>query len=787
VSPLNKKLWRDLWRVKGQAVAIGLVIALGVMMLVMMSGLFTTLNETRKAYYERYRLADIFAPSVRAPKHVLSDLGQIPGVQAVEGRISGSAMLDLPDVDLPLRARALSLPAFATPRLNALYLSAGRWLDPDRSAEILLLKGFADARGLAPGDHLLATMNGGKRRFLIVGIVQGPEFLYTTPPGEIMPDDARSAVIWLNESALAAAFDLNGAFNEALFSLGRNADEVAVINAIDRLLKPYGGIGAYGVADQMSNRFVSEEISGLQASAIGVPPIFLAIAAFLLYIVITRMVQSEREQIGLLKAFGYYDIEVALHYFKLVLVITIGGAAVGSLLGVIAGQSLASYYQVYFKFPFLIFQLDPNSFVTGFLVSVLAASAGGVFVLRRVFALTPAVAMHPPAPPDYSRSASFGPRIRSLLDQPTRMILRRVMRQPGRMGGAILGVATGMALSAAMISVLMAFDRTLDLNFAVIDRSHATLSFTSPLSDTVLYDLGRIKGVEEVEPIRGVPVLLRNGLHTYRGSITGMRANPRLNRALDKNEQPITLPARGIILAQPLADILQIGPGETLIAEVQEGRRPNLNIPVVGIAQTLLGSPTYMEISALNRALREPNRISGAFLRFDAGEQEAISARLKAMPTVAGVSLKADSRAALERAMNQGAGATRFVMAAIAAIITFGIVYNTARIAFAESARDLASLRVIGFTKAEAAYILLGEIGVVTLLALPLGALLGYYLSFAISSGFSTDIYQIPVVFAPSGYGIAALAVLAASLVSGWLVKRDVDRLDLISVLKTRE
>lgn len=778
---------RDLWRVKGQAVAIGVVIALGVMMLVMMSGLFTTLNETRKAYYERYRLADIFAPAVRAPKQLLSDLGKISGVQAVEGRVTGTAMIDLDDADLPLRARALSLPEFDTPRLNALYLTLGRLLDPDHSEEILLLKGFADARGLTPGDHISATMNGGKRSFLIVGIVQGPEFLYTTPPGEIMPDDARSAVIWLNESALAAAFDLKGAFNEALFSLNRNADKAAIMDAIDRLLDPYGGVGAYGVEDQMSNRFVSEEISGLQASAVGVPPIFLAIAAFLLYIVITRMVQSEREQIGLLKAFGYYDLEVALHYFKLILVITIGGATLGSVLGILAGQSLASYYQNYFKFPFLIFQLDPSSFIIGLLASVLAASLGGVLVLRRVFSLTPAVAMHPPAPADYSRSLSFGPIIKAILDQPTRMVLRRIMRQPGRMGGAIIGVATGMALSVSMISVLVAFDLTLDLNFTVIDRSDATVSFAAPLSNSVIYNLARIKGIEVVEPVRTVPVLLRNGLRTYRGAITGMQANPRLNRALDNTQVPIILPPRGIVLAKSLADILQVKPGDTIVAEVNEGRRPIMHIPVASIAQALLGSPTYMEISALNRALREPNRITGAYLRIDTAEKENISARLKAMPTVAGVSLKADSRAALEKAMNQGAGATRFVMAAIAAIITFGIVYNTARIAFAESARDLASLRVIGFTKAEAAYVLLGEIAVVTLVALPVGGLLGYYLTFAISSGFSTDIYQIPVVFAPAGYGVAALAVLFASLVSGWLVKRDVDRLDLISVLKTRE
>jgi len=787
VSPLNKKLLRDLWRIKGQALAIGVVIALGVMLLVMMSGLVTTLDETRKAYYERYRLADIFAPAVRAPKNLADQLAQIPGVQAVEGRVTGGALIELPGVDLPLRAQVISLPDFGQPRLNALYLTSGRLVNSDQSDEILLLEGFAKARQLAPGDRLTATMNGTKRSFLIVGVVQSPEYLYAAVPGEMVPDDRRFAVIWMSESALGAALDMQGAFNEALLDMGRGANLDVILAAVDRILEPYGGLGAYGLEDQMSNRFVVQEISGLEASAVAVPPVFLAIAAFLLYIVVMRLVQAQREQIGLLKAFGYYDLEVALHYFKLVLVISVGGAVLGSVLGIASGQSMAVFYQNYFKFPFIVFRLDPASFVAGFAVSVLAASAGGLLVLRSVFSLAPAVAMRPPAPADFSQMGRFGPITRAILDQPSRMVLRRVMRQPVRMGGAMIGIATGMALSVAMIGMLIAFNVTIDLTFSVVDRSDTALSFVAPLSSNSIFELQRIDGVQMVEPVRIVPVLLRKGLNSYRGAITGLVAAPRLKRALDLNQAPIRLPERGIVLAKPLAEILGVVPGDTIIAEVREGRRPVLDIEVAAIAQTLLGAPAYMEIGALNRALGEQNRVSGAYLRVDGERQKQISNYLKNMPAVAGVTMKASSREALEKMMDEGSGAIRYVMAAIAAIITFGIVYNTTRIAFAESARDLASLRVIGFTRGEAAFVLLGEIGLITLAALPVGAVMGYYLSFVISDAFSTEIYQLPNVFAPEGYGAAALAVLLASLVSGWFVKRDVDRLELVSALKTKE
>ena len=787
VAPLDRKLLRDLSRIKGQAIAIGLVISLGVMMLVMMQGLVNTLDETRRAYYERYRLAEVFAPVKRSPERILGKLAAIPNVAAVEGRVTGDALIDLPDVDIPLRAQAVSLPDFGSPRLNAVYLASGRMLNSEHVDEILLLKGFANARNLVPGDALYATMNGARRRFQIVGIAESPEFLYTTAPGELAPDDGRFAVIWMSKAALSAAYDMDGAFNEALLSLGPDAHLPAVLNAVDRMLDSYGGLGAYGLEDHSSNRFISEEISGLRASATGVPPVFMAVAAFLLYIVVSRIVQSEREQIGLLKAFGYTSREVGLHYLKLVLIIAIGGAIAGSIMGIAAGRSLAAFYQNFFKFPFIVFQIEPSAFAIGLLVSTGTAVLGGLLVLRSVFALTPAVAMRPPAPADYSRAKGFSNWMKNRLDQPSRMVLRRVYRQWGRMAGAVVGIATGMSLSVAMISVMAGFDQTLDLTFTVLDRSDATVIFINPMSSKTVFDLQHVEGVTFVEPFRSVPVVFRNGRYDYRGAISGLVENPQLSRALDGKKKPIALRKNGIVLSKPIAKILHIAPGDMLTVEVREGRRPTVQIPVSGISETLLGSPTYMDIESLNRILKEPGRVSGAYLSLDKSQSESVYTAIKNMPAVAGISLKQDSLEAFQRLMDTGAGATRYIMVLIAAVITFGIVYNTARIAYAERERDLASLRVIGFTKSEAAFVLLGELAVVTFAALPLGALLGYYLSIAIAEGFSTDIYQIPAEYSPANFGAAGIAVIVAAIASGWLVKRDSDRVDLVSALKSKE
>ncbi|MDQ2090106.1 ABC transporter permease [Marimonas arenosa] len=787
MSPLDRKLFRDLARMKGQAAAIAAVIGLGVLMQVMMGGLVNTLDETRKAYYDRYRLAEVFAPVTRAPNRMIERIAQIEGVAAVEARVTGSALIDLEKDELPVRAMAISLPDSGSPRLNDFYLSSGRAPSPGHGDEVMILEGFAKARGLGPGDMLVATMNGAKRQFRIVGLAQSPEFLYTTAPGEIVPDDARFAVIWMRRAALAAAYDMKGGFNEALVALNRGANSASVEDALDLLLDEYGGTGAYGVALHGSNRFVSEEIRGLRISATVVPPIFLAVAAFLLYIVISRMVQAEREEIGLLKAFGYSSVEVSLHYLKFVLLIAVLGAAAGSVGGIAAGRGMALFYQLYFKFPFLVFDLDNRSFVTGFLVSILAASAGSLFVLSRVFALTPAVAMRPPAPADYSASGEFSPFWKRVLDQPTRMVLRRVSRHPGRIGGSVIGVGTGMALSVATLTMMEGFEVTMDLTFSVIDRSDMAVSFVVPLSENAALSLARQPGVRHVEPVRVVPAIFRNGLYSYNGALEGRVQNPLLNRVVDRQHRPIEMREDGLILGRALADILHIQPGDSVTVEVREGRRPVLQIPVIGIAQTLLGAPVFMEIEALNRALKEPGRISGAYLTLEAGEAEHVIEAVKDMPAVAGVSQKDDAYQALTKLMNEGPGFTRYIMTIVAAIITFGIIYNAARIALAERTRDLASLRVMGFTRGEAAFVLLGELAIVTVLALPLGVGLGYWLTYLIVEGFSTDIYQIPVVFSPSSQGVAVLAVVLASVLSGWLVKRDIDRTDLIEALKTRD
>lgn len=786
MSMLNRKLLRDLWRVKGQALAIVLVIGAGIALLVMSRGMMASLDTTMKTYYARYSFADIFAPAKRAPIHLLQDIRAIGGVSAVDGRIVSGGLVDLPGEPAPISARFVSLDTGAARRVNDISLSRGAFPSPARREEALLLEPFAAAHGLAPGDEIAVTMRGARRVFRISGTANSPEFIYAIPPGDFASDPARFAVLWIDRAAMEAAFDLEGAFNEAVLTLSRGADENSVLASLDRILAPYGSTGAYARADQISNKYLTEELKQLGVMDSVMTPLFLLVSAFLLNVVMTRLVQTERTQIGLMKAFGFSNATIALHYLTFALAIAALGTLAGWIGGLQLGRMITEIYQKYFYFPFLIFIPEYRTLGAALFASGATAVLGGLIAVAQAARLTPAIAMRPPAPPKYRRGRLLGAGIFAV-DQPTRMFLRRIIRQPLRAGLTVLGIGAAMGLAVMMRFNESAVDYMLEASFNVIDRSDVLVLFAEPLSGTAIHEFRKIEGVSYAEPMRSTSVLFIHDGKERLGALTGLVESPALNRALDANLDEVTTHGDGIILAQQFADILGISVGDTLTVEVREGRRPTLEVPVAGFIEALIGTPAYMRKEALDAALREPDRISGALLKIDDNRREEIYATLKDMPMAAGVSLRREAYRNFKKLLDEGPGTFRAIMMAISIIIAVGVVYNNARIAFIERERDLATLRILGFTKIETGYVLLGELAALTILALPVGAAIGYLLWRYVAIAMSTDLYVIPIVMEPSGFGYAAIIVLVAAIAAGALVQRDIHRFDLVPVLKSRE
>ncbi|MEM7022984.1 MAG: ABC transporter permease [Pseudomonadota bacterium] len=783
---LDRKLVRDVWKIRGQALAIALVIGCGIAVFVMTLGMIESLEETRAAYYDRYRFADVFGSAKRAPEHLAERIRALPGVALVAPRIVKDVTLDVAGLDEPATGRLVSVPERSRPVLNDVVLRSGRWVSPGRPDEVIASEPFAEAHGLRPGDHFHATINGHRRRLEIVGIGLSPEFVYAIGPGALMPDNLRFSILWMGHEALAAAFDLEGAFNDVTLRLRRDVSTPEVIARLDDLLEPYGGLGAYDRSDQTSDWFVSGEIDQLRTMATVLPTIFLAVAAFLLNLVVSRLIATEREQIGLLKAFGYGNTAVGWHYLKLVIAMASLGLVLGLMVGGWLGRTMAGFYIEMFRFPFLYYQPSPATYAAAAVVTLGAAVLGTLGAVRKAVALPPAEAMIPPPPPSYRRSLE-GHALERLIDQPSRMILRHVFRWPVRSALTTVGIAMAVALMIASLHWLDSIEQMLDVYFYQEQRHDAVVSLEEAQGGGALGSLARLPGVIAAEPFRSVPVRFHQAHLEHRGTITGLPPNSSLQRVLDSAGRGVALPPEGIVLSATLANLIAVEPGDPVTIEVLEGRRPTVDVPVAAVIDNDLGTPAYMDMRALNRLMLEGPTISGAYLLVDGQDEGELYRTLKDTPAVAAVTLRSAAISSFQDTLEETMVFMIAFYVVFGGLLAFGVVYNSARIALSERARELASLRVLGFTRREVSYILLGELLLLTLVALPTGCILGYLLAAGLSAAMETELYRVPFVIEPATYGIGVLVVVVAAMASSIIVRRQINRLDLIEVLKTRE
>ena len=786
LKALDRKLLRDLWRIRGQALAIALVIGSGVALFVMYRSAFDSLGWTQDAYYEGHRFGHVFASAKRVPQGIAARIAEIPGVAQAETRVVAEVTLDVEGMDEPAVGRLVSIPADRRPLLNDLFLRSGRWIAPGRPDEVLVSEGFALKHGLRPGDALTAVLYGTRRRLQVAGIALSPEYVYSIRPGDLLPDPARFGVLWMERKALAAAFDLEGSFNDVSLRLVPGASEDEVIARLDRLLERYGGLGAIPRALQTSHWYLYNEMAQLQQMGSTLPMLFLAIAAFLLNVVLARIVTVQREQIAALKANGYSNASLGLHYAKLGLIIALLGAVLGTATGAWLGKMVTVMYTELFRFPVLQYDLEPSRVLQAAVVALIASSLGALGAVRRVVALPPAEAMRPEAPSGYRETFLERLGLGRFLSAPSRMVLRNLSRRPVRTAVSVGGIAAGCALVIMGHSIRDSVDKLLVDQFGVLQRQDATVTFAEPMSVKVLHELRRLPGVVEAEPVRSVSARLRLGPRSRQTGVQGLLAEPRLNRLVDDEYRAITLPPAGLVLSSSLAGILDAREGDVVTVEVLEGRRPVSRLPVVLVIEQSMGASAYMRLEAVQRLMGD-EALTGAFLQIEPSRAEALYRRLKDAPGVAAVSRKSAFVESFKSTFQKNLDVLVFFFSLFATIIAFGVVYNSARISLSERSRELASLRVLGFRRSEISFIFLGELSVVTLLALPVGFALGYLLSVATLNSFQTELYRFPIAMTRQAFATAGLTVVFSALISGLAVRRQLDRLDLIAVLKTRE
>jgi putative ABC transport system permease protein len=787
VSALNRKLLRDLIAMKAQALAIAMVVAAGVSMYVMYLSNFASLQETRAAYYSRQRFADVFASMKRAPERLAGEISALPGVSAIETRVVANVTLDLEQLEEPASGRLISIPADRRPRVNDLFLRRGRWIEPGRRDEVLASEGFVTAHGLNPGDRVPAVINGRLRKLTIVGVALSPEYIYTIRPGELVPDDKRFGIFWMDRQALGAAFDMEGGFNDVVLRLAPGTRPDETIARLDRLLEPYGGLGAIPRALQLSHWTVENELTQLQSFGFMLPLVFLMVAAFILNVALTRALALQRPQIAALKALGYANSAIGWHYLKWALAIGLAGVAIGIAGGTWLGRTIIDLYNKFFRFPELAFGV-PLSVMGGATALTLIAAGGGAFsAVRRAVRVPPAEAMRPEAPARYRRSVLETSWVSSRLGVAGRMVLRNVMRHPLRAAASIFGI--GFAVAILMVGFVFAdaIEKLIDTQFWVSERQHVTVGFVEPRSNAARHALARLPGVIAVEPQRTVAIRVRSGYRERYLGLTGMPANPGLKRIVDRDGGEIQMPASGVVMSQILADVLGVRPGDSVILDVLEGVRPVRQVTITGLVDDTMGLAMYMEIGELHRLMREADVMSGALLLVDSAREAALSRALKELPVVSGAGFKRAVLQSFRETMAANMNLSILINLMFAGVIAFGVVYNAARVSLSERSRELASLRVLGFTRAEISLILLGELALLTLAALPFGMLMGYGLAALIVQTVQSEVYRFPLYVSTHAAAWSCLGIVTAAFISGLLVRRKLDTLDLVAVLKVPE
>jgi putative ABC transport system permease protein len=787
VRSLDKKLLRDLRRLWGQILAIALIVACGIAMFVAMQSNYESLKLSQGNYYNQYRFAQVFASLKRAPETITEQIQAIPGVAQMQTRVQMDVTLDVAGRSEPAIGRLISIPEQQAPMLNDLFIRRGRYIEAQRRDEVLVSEAFALANHLQLQDTVGAVINGRWQRLRIVGFALSPEYIYEIRSGDIFPDNQRFGVFWMGRKALGNALNMDGAFNDISLTLLPTTNPAAVIFQLDRLLKPYGGVGAIARADQTSNRFVSDEIVQLQAHAKIIPTIFLGIGAFLLHIVLTRLIRTQRDQIAVLKAFGYSNGAIGWHFLKFVLAIVLLGVLIGSGFGLWLGKALVRLYGQFYHFPVLRFSVSPAMMLSAIALSVGAALLGAFSAVQQAVAMPPAEAMRPEPPAQFRRTLMERLGLQAILSPVGRIILRNLERKPLQSVLSIVGIALAVAL---LVSGRYSQDVTqylIQVQFNTIQRDDAMVTFIEPRPARARYEVAQLPGVLYAEPFRGVAAQLRFGHRTHKVAILGLNPSGKLRHLVDRQLQPVDLPLEGILLSSKLAELLRIQPDQTLTAEVLEGARPILKIPVAGLVDELIGLSAYMDIHALNRLMQEGQTISGAFLAVDRNQLEPLYQQLKQTPTVASVTLRKVAIAQFEKTIAQSQGVVTTIQVIFACIIAFGVVYNSARISLSERSRELATLRIIGFSRPQIAMILLGEQAALTLAAIPVGCAMGYGIAALLSKLLDTELYRMPLVIRNSSYGFAVVVVLVAASISGITIRRQLNQLDLIAVLKTRE
>ncbi|MFW6189776.1 MAG: FtsX-like permease family protein [Planctomycetota bacterium] len=786
---LHRKLWRDVRRHWAEFLAAAAVILCATCVYVSLRTVYVSLVASRDAYYSRYNFPEFWIHLEKAPQSALKDVDEIDGVWRVRGRIVEDVPLEVEGNEGAVVGRFISMSEHRRDMMSDIHLVTGSYFPGAAAEEVIVNRRFCEANDLRVGDTFQATINERKETLRIVGTAYSPEYVYTVRTvQQFAPTDRDFAIIFARESFVEDAFDMTNAFNNVIGLLRPGADVDRVLDRAEEALDEYGVYVNYGRGDQVSNRFLLEELKGVRTSARIIPGLFLIVAAIVVHIIVRRMTEQQRTQIGLMCALGYSKPRVVAHYVSYALVIALLGTAGGVVAGYLLAGQWVQVYNRFFRFPALRVVLDPRAVLIALALSAGMCGVGAARSAWKVLRIDPAVAIRP-APPQGSRSFHGGPLAGLWRRLPLiwRITLRNCLRARSRALFSVFGVAVAMMMLVVGVSMNDFFEWIMDYQFGTVDRSDARVDFAVEEPEAAALEIAKLDGVHRAEGILQVAGELRNGWRKKYVALMGLPRQSRLYRVFDTDGNRIPLPKDGLLVPKRVAEMMHLSRGDTVMLDPYLKDKDERPAVVRGVVEQYIGLELYADREYLARLLRDGPLVNGAVCSLDRGRTEAVMGRMDDLP---GISAVSSTRRILSNFREQVKGLMNvaiLIQTVAAAIIAFAVIYNATAVSIAEQERDLACMASLGYEREDVARIATNDIMPLGIIGIIIGAPAAYAACLGIARAYETELYKLPVVIYPQTYLRAAVLVLVFLLLARWVSKRRVHGIDIVRRLKTRE
>ena len=789
---LHKKIRRDIRQSLGVLLTVIAIIAVGAGSFIALRSAQRILETSKFAYYRNYHFGDFWIDLKKAPLPAVEKIADLPGVARVEPRIVFDVILDLPHVTQPLTGRLVSAPTDGfEDTINGICLVRGSGFSDDREEEIIISEAFAQAHKLDPGDRIGLILNRKQQSFIIAGTAISPEYVYMVRGGgDITPDPEHFGVLYAKRAYVEEILDFKDACNQITGLLAPdfrgNTDEL--LDRMERILEPYGVFSAIPRSLQASNRFLSDEINGLAATAAILPTIFLLVAALVLNILMNRLAERQRTVIGTLKALGYSNRQVLVHFLTFGIAIGIVGGLAGIGVGISMASGMIELYKTFFQFPNFVFNVYPDLLLIGTSISLLFAVGGTAKGVWSVLKLHPAEAMRQ-KPPERG-GAIFLEKIPYLwrrLSFRSHMALRSLFRHPPR---TLTGVIASALSSAIIFLTLVMYDSTyflVDFQFTHIAHSDADISMRDERNLQALLEARSLPGVDYAEPTLAVVCDLQHQWRSRRISIVGLSENHRLITPMQKNLDPIEIPDEGLVMSQKLAEILGVTVGDQLRLTPVRGRRNEIQVTLAGISDSYFGLDCYADQQYLSRLVGEAAAVNSVQLTVDKSKTDRLYRKIKTLPNAQGLTVRADALHNIEKTLTETLSSTLGISFLFAGIIAFGSMLNGSMIEIGDRLREISTFRVLGYSSSKISGIFLRQNLTIYVLGLILAFPLGYGLSLLSAQAYNTELFRMPIVVRPTSIIFTIILTLFFVLFAQFFVYRTIGRLDWLEGTKVKE